>query len=398
MQFDYPFKGSEIKDLHTRQVLLAVRDNAPVSRSELCALTGISKSTSTRLVDDLLRDGFLEESGAMDSPGSRRKPIGLRLNPNRFYCIGVNITQSAIRTILTDFSATPLAESREEISSPMTAQSLAEQIEREVLAILAQNGKAPQQVLGAGVGLPGQVDSRTGMLINYASQGEITQFPLRDELEKRFSFPVLISNNVSSLILSEKTFSRETASDNCLFVSCWDGIGGAAVIGGTLLTGSTGAVGEVGHTIVEPFGKKCRCGGYGCAEAYCLPETLCEDVTFSVLRGRHSILSGKVTPETVMAAFEAGDSLCIEHVTRLAEKLSICLANAVNILNPDTVILAGKLFDLSEPFFQLTQALIREKLLNCSERTIVFHRRLSDHLLFRLGAVSLVFDAFFQQR
>ena len=399
MKLNFLDQGSVSKNFHTMKILCAVHENPGISRSMLSKLEGISKPTTTRIVDQLLQEKWLIETGTIVNATSKRKPIGLTLNPNRFCCIGITISQNIIIAVITDFEAKPLYECHMAPINPQTPEELYKPIEELIVKVILQAGKSEEDILGVGIGLPGLINKKTGMVTNYAFQGILTDLPFQNALQTRFSFPILIDNNVNTLILSEQIFPQNEFSRNSLFINYWGGIGAAAILDGHLLAGSSNAVGEIGHTIVQPSGLKCRCGNLGCAETYCLPETICAMVSQSLNRGRKSLLGSTDLPDIqrILACWEKGDILCSEHIMATAEKLSLCFANAINTLDPDTVILSGEFFEYSESFFNLVIERTREKLLRNDAGSIRFILRHASDLNIRLGAVSLVFDAFFKR-
>lgn len=392
--------SSSVRDLHALRVLSCVRDHAPVSRAAVSRLEHLSKSTVTRLVDQLLADGLLIETGQLDVPDAKRKPIALRLNPDAHYCIGVNASRHSLHYVVTDFAGELHLNERVSIGGLKTADEFVRAVIEVIRDALLRTGAAPEKVLGVGVGIPGLVDDQSGLILNFASESRWMNVPLKALLEKEFPFPAHVDNDVNTLILSEQLFNPGEDMSNCVFANCWDGVGSAVIMGGHLLRGYSNSVGEIGHMVIEPRGRLCTCGKSGCVEAYCSPDVLCADVTEALRRGRASMLGSPADPERVtyqdvMACFEKGDPLCVEHVQRLAQYLSICLSNTINILNPKTMIISGELFEISEAFFRIVRDFTCEMLISQMNQSVVFVKRSVKDKIYERGAVSLVYNAFY---
>lgn len=388
--------SSQIKDIHAMKVLGCVRRQGAVSRTDVSQLEGMSKSTVTRIVDELIAEGFLIETGQMTASSSRRKPIALQICPDRYRCIGVNATRNSLRCVMTDFAAGLIGQTRASLRDVNDTESLIAVIADAIRTLIAETHTVPEQVLGAGIGMPGLVDNATGTVVNFASESILPPIPLASRLEEEFGFPIFVDNNVNAYILSEQFFNVSEDTENCVFVNCWDGIGSAAIINGTLLRGYSNSVGEIGHMIVQPGGRRCRCGKEGCAEMYCSPESLLGDVSLSLNRGRTShIESDRLTLPQLLVQYESGDALCREHVNRAAQYLSICLSNVINVLNPKTLILSGELFETGDTLFNIVREMTLEKLISQMNQSVVFIRRSRENPIYRLGAVSLVFADFY---
>ena len=211
-----------------------------------------------------------------------------------------------------------------------------------------------------------------------------------------------MDNDVNTLVLSEQLFNGNEDTSNCLFVNGWDGVGSSVIINGILLRGATNSVGEIGHMIVEPSGRKCTCGKDGCVEAYCTAEALCESTRESIRRGRKTSLNDcanghikSITCADILRCYEQGDQLCTEQVQNVARYLSICLSNTINLLNPNTLIFAGEMVEYSDLFFQTVREYTNELLISPSDQSVTFIRRSINDKYYVYGSISLVYAAFF---
>ncbi|MBE5786879.1 MAG: ROK family transcriptional regulator [Clostridiales bacterium] len=387
--------NSIIKEVHRQKVLQCVRMNQPISRTSVSQVAGISKPTVSRIVDELITDGLLIETGSM-AASSKRKPTGLKINPAAFYCIGMNITKRAIRVAVVDFSAEPVYQNKKELSESITAEELTDFACAQLKNAIESSRIPPEKILGAGVGVAGIVDHTSGVIVNFASAGKLTNIPLKKILEENFPYRFFIDNETNTRILAEHEFGFAKGVDDCIFVTHREGLGSGVLSNGALLRGSRNITGEFGHTVINTQGRQCSCGKYGCIEAYCSTLALEKNIRQSVRHSRSTFIHPEeITCERIMQAFEEGDELCGEHVLQIANVLSTGISNLIHILNPSMVILCGDMFDHSPRFRLAVEHYAQEMLLDPGMQSPVFQFRSTRDTVYRIGAAALVFQNFF---
>jgi glucokinase len=201
--------------------------------------------------------------------------------------------------------------------------------------------------IGAGIGVPGIIDMETGMMRKSANLPGWSDYPVRDEIERRLGARVFLENDANVAALGEKWLGAARDVDNMAMVTLGTGIGGAIILNGKIFYGMNGMAGEFGHVTVEPNGVPCGCGNHGCAERYA-------SATAVVRMAREAIESGHA-PELAKAAgsdaeFSARsiynlaiqgneDAQRIFH--RFGTALGMLLADLVNILNLDMFVIGG---------------------------------------------------------
>lgn len=388
--------NSVIKELHTREVLSCIRHHEPISRTDVSKFTGISKSTVSRLIEDLLQLGLVMETGSLEAT-SKRKPQGICINPDAYYCIGINLTRHAMRIVITTLTMQALYQVKYSICDHNTPDAFIHSISLALSQAIDDSGIDKEKILGVGVGVPGIVDYQNGVIINFASASKLRQIPLKVELEARFPYTFYIDNESNSRALAEQQLGYAVGYSNSIFLSCWDGLGSGIVSNGVIMRGAGNITGEIGHMVINPSGKRCFCGKNGCLEAYCTAETLVEAVDYSLAHGRSSSLSREnLTSRSILEAFEQGDPLCCEHVYQMANLLGLGISNLIQIVNPEIIILAGNMFDESEKFFQAVEDSTAERLFDFAAQNVIFRRRNSNDNVYRIGAAALVHQAFFE--
>jgi glucokinase len=241
----------------------------------------------------------------------------------------------------------------------------------------ANRKKRTTAIVGIGVGIAGQVDADQGILLGTPNLSQATvDLPLAEELSKRFSVPCALRNDVQIAALGEQHFGAGRGCDDFLCVFVGTGVGGALVQSGSLLRGSSGTAGEIGHLVIHADGRLCGCGGRGHLEAYASRTAITRWILGELRRGRGSQLSatvdltrgeapgGTAIRSGVLArAVGNGDQLAIEAIRDAGRFLGIGLASVINFVNPSRIILGGGVIEAVDLLLDVaTDAARREAL------------------------------------
>jgi predicted NBD/HSP70 family sugar kinase len=331
----------EVRRYNLGAVLQRLHIGGPVSRSELVALTGLNRSTVGALVAELAEQGLVIE--APGSAGSVGRP-SLMVMPQPRSAIVLAFDFRVDRTVGAivglggeTISRVERSRQRSEFAPDLSVAQLID-MAHELLE------EVPEETLwvGTGVGVPGIVNERTGVVSQAPNLGWIdVPFAqmVTDALRKEFGeVPTTVTSNDADLgALAEHTRGAAVDSGNVIYVSGEVGIGGGVVLGGALMTGAGGFGGEIGHMIVNPAGIECRCGSRGCWET-----VIGRGAVLSCIQDSNSV--GDV--QDVIDAALAGDAVVQERLASVGRWLGIGLVNLINIFNPEVIVLGGHLGQL----------------------------------------------------
>ncbi len=389
------------KEDHKINIINCIRKFGPISRTEIGKRTKISKPTITRVIDDYMQMGIIKETGTLTS-SSKRKPIGIELNPEAFYCIGINISKNVLRAIIADFTMNIVTKQQISIKMMYDQDVFLSTVCNSIEQLIRKSGVEKSKLLGIGIGVPGIVDNKSGIIIDFASIHNMMNIKLREFLESRFKLPVFVDNDANTQALGEYWYGYSINCRNSIFVSCREGIGSGIIADGAILRGKNNVTGEFGHMIVNAFGRKCNCGRYGCIEAYCSTESI-ESITKEYLmRGRKSSLLEDTNGSTddidyhkICIHASEGDGLCRERLQEAANILSIGLANLIDIINPEIIILSGDLFEGNDIFYNMVIEYSREKLFSSYSQDVIFKKREINDILYEIGAAAMVYKDYF---
>ena len=325
----------------------------PLSRAGVAATTGLTRSTVSRLADELVAGGLLEEGeAALGTPGRPAKP----LRPSTRVCaVGLQVNAAHVAARLIDLRGEVVAESRSEPdlvgSDPIGALSLLADHLGTVLAATPQGGR----VVGAGLALPGVVDGTGERLLLAPNLGWRDVAPWAGLREQLPEVPLSLGNeaNLAAHAFTQPAPGRSGRSSHFLYVSGEIGIGGAVVTDSRVQTGRHGFAGEIGHMPFRPGDDPCPCGSDGCLERYA---------------GRLAMTRrAGLPPSTTLAELdrlaEAGHEPSREAVDLAAEALGVVLAGAVNLLDVPMIVLGGEIGDLADRIAPRVQARLRARVM-----------------------------------
>jgi glucokinase len=217
-----------------------------------------------------------------------------------------------------------------------------------------------KKIVGVGIGAAGMVNREKGILLNAVNLG-LKELPLTEPLSKRYGgVPCKLGNDVEVATLGELHFGAGRGCDNFICIFVGTGIGSGIVFDGKQHRGTTGTAGEVGHMIIEADGRLCACGARGCLETYASRTAVAKQIHSDVLRGidtsvrdKIDMTKGILRSKVIADALDDGDEVVTRAVSDGARYMGMGLANVVNLINPERVILGGGLVEAVEVYYKL---------------------------------------------
>ncbi|WP_284742132.1 ROK family transcriptional regulator [Amycolatopsis sp. RTGN1] len=322
-------------------VLGAVSRGGPLTRAALAELTGLTKSTVSKLVGDLVDAGLLAETGPARAGERGRPGVEVVLSGARVASLGleINVDYLAVR-VLDLTGGVRFAARRERDNRGSRPKKVLAELQALATEALTETHRLGLEVAGAVLAVSGPVGD--GVLFSAPNLGWQDVRPA-DLL--RLPVPVELDNEANLAALGELWFGD--GERDFLYVSGEVGIGAGLVVNGTLFSGARGLAGELGHVVVAPDGPRCRCGGSGCLETFAGQEAL--------------LTAGRVgSVPALLAALSRGDTAALEACTAAGRALGVALTSAVNLLDIDRIVLGGVFTQLypwvSEPVSEVLSA------------------------------------------
>ncbi|HEX9885626.1 MAG TPA: ROK family protein [Longimicrobiales bacterium] len=238
---------------------------------------------------------------------------------------------------------------------------------KEAVAEVCGGGGGDGSVLGMGIGSPGPLDRARGLVLNTPNLGW-TDLPLRDLLSTAVGLPATLDNDANCATYGEWWQGAGRGARLLVGITLGTGIGGGIVLDGELLHGVSDAAGEIGHMTIDFTGRRCKCGNYGCLEAYCSGPNIAARAREGLEAGAESILIDlveghldRITAATVYEAVVLKDDLANEVMKETAKILGAGIANVINALNPDRVVVAGGVTRAGPYLFDPLRAEVRRR-------------------------------------
>lgn len=220
---------------------------------------------------------------------------------------------------------------------------------------------AGAEVIGAGVGAPGPLDRHTGVVLLTPNLGWVNM-PLRQRLHDGLGLPMALDNDANCAVLGEWWQGAAQGTSNAVGLTIGTGIGGGIIIGGRLYHGASDIAGEVGHMTIDANGRRCKCGNYGCIEAYASGPNIALRAVEAIESGATSILPSyvngdlrRITAQTVYEAAQADDELALDVVRDTARFLGAAVGSLINIFNPEAVVIVGGVTLAGDSLFEPLQ-------------------------------------------
>ncbi|MFG2966384.1 MULTISPECIES: ROK family transcriptional regulator [unclassified Streptomyces] len=331
----------DIRTANRYEVLRHIIAESPTSRQELASVTGLSLATVATLVGELLELRMITEVGFEDSAGGR--PRGLvAVNASGGALIGVDIAETYVHVELFDLGLNVLARAEEDMRpGEHRPQQVVGHVAAAVGSVVAQAGVEGARVLGVGVSVPGQVDRDTG-IAEYAPNWDWHDVPLLDLLSEHIAYPLHLDNPLRACAVAEQWFGAARGRGDTVVVNLGTGVGAGLALGGGLHRGVSNSAGEWGHTTLVLDGRLCHCGNHGCVETYVGAPGIM--LNLRELSPQSPLLHPEDQTATVDALARGvadGDPVAVRVVRDTARYIGAGVANLVNLLNPELVVLSS---------------------------------------------------------
>jgi N-acetylglucosamine repressor len=341
----------QLKEQNRDLVLKILFESARISRAEIARMTGLTRTTVSDIITDLIEGGLVSEVGTGVSIGGK-SPIMLSLVDDSRLMIGLDLAYNQFRGAVVDLRG----QIRHMVTLPVNDYNGERAIEA-TFKVLDQLVQPPyQSVIGIGVGAPGLVNSKEGIVVN-AVNLEWQNLPLKQILQQRYNLPVTVLNDCQAAAMGEFIFGGNTPpSRNMIVVRAGHGIGTGVIIDGTIFQGDSGGAGEIGHVVmVRSGGIPCRCGNSGCLETLASARAVLQRAERLMNKGIKTCLApipGGLSQDQMIEAYQAGDELAQQVINEAGYYLGLAISSLVSTLNIHCIILMGEMTRYGQPWLE----------------------------------------------
>ena len=352
-----------------------IRRKGPISRAEIARTIGLSIPTVMKITEEFSHKQFVQDVGKGESSGGKRPEL-LELVPDSKYIIGVGVGRSKTNVLMMNLAGEVFIREIMETGGTAVPEVWISRLIQVIENVIRESGLSRKQILGMGIGMPGILDEKSGKVL-FSPDFKWENVDMLTPVRERFKMDITIENANRALAMGEYYFGAGVDSRNFLVVNLGHGIGSAIMREGEFYRGSSGSSGEIGHIILEKNGPKCNCGNLGCLEAIASGNAIARDAKIAVLEGNATKIMelvnediNRIEAKTVFEAARLGDRLAIQITERAMQYIGIGLANYINLLDPDLIILFGGLTNAGDIFLKKVKEVLRERQMKFAGRQV----------------------------
>jgi predicted NBD/HSP70 family sugar kinase len=319
--------------------------NQELSCADLSDLTNKSLPLTTRILNELIDQGEIVETGFASSSGGRR-PQMYSLKADQMYIVSVAMDQMITRFIMVDMRNNYVGEVKKiELVLANNPDAL-NQLAHGLNDYINSSGIPKDKIGGIGIGMPGFVDVIKG--INHSCLKTENGASIVSTLESVVGIPVLIDNDSSLIALAELRFGAVRNKQNAMVINVGWGIGLGMIMKGELFRGHNGFAGEFSHIHLFTNNKMCGCGKSGCLETEASLVAIAEKAIHGLQQGKVSVLKNltlehiETTSEAIMDAAVKGDKFAIELLSEAGYHIGRGVAILIHLFNPELIVLSGR--------------------------------------------------------
>ncbi|NOU62478.1 ROK family protein [Paenibacillus sp. LMG 31461] len=380
-------------------IIQALRKHGSMPRIELTKITELSRATISSTISELIECNLVKETEKAPSTGGR-PAIALELVPGSHAIIGADLDNQIWTLCEFDLLGNVLHMTKIPVSSPRPESAIQALIEH-----ISDTAKGAEKELIQMIGLsvPGLVDTRKGTIKSAADLGW-ANVDIEDMVKTAFGWPVVAMNRHRARGLAECRFGSGRDYEHMIYVGVGSGIAAGIFNDRQLVSGSFGGAGELGHITMEPDGPVCPCGNNGCLHLYATAPAIEQEARRLLRSGMASSLLNQKFPgndlqllqaHDVCKAADEGDELAVQVINQAATYLGIALANLVNLLNPEAIILGGFIPGMCSTYVKTATKVMNQRSMPALSSGISVHTAVLGEIGGALGAINFALDKHF---
>jgi predicted NBD/HSP70 family sugar kinase len=351
---------------HRALILSELPPGAARSRKELSARTGLSPATVLRITRQMLQGKLLRETAAEPRKGAGRPSPELEIDGRAGVVLGLNPLAPTARALLLDLKGEVLREFQAPLDLRRGRDAVLASLKGLVRKAARQVPAGAGPLVGVGVAVPGQWDKESGLSLSYPRLPDWREVPLRKLVESWTRLPTRLIGHMPAMAVAEGAARARSGFGDLACVYVDDHVGLGAIVNGEVLEGVSGNAGELGHVTVQPEGPVCYCGNTGCLETLASCATVVDLMRESGPAPRSF--------EEVVAMARGGHPFASRLLDRAATLLGIGVASALNLLNPQIVVLNGRFFDAEDLVLAPLRQSIKNRALPSALRPVTIER------------------------
>ncbi|WP_320127492.1 ROK family transcriptional regulator [uncultured Sphaerochaeta sp.] len=392
-----------LQEMNLQKILKVIVEERIVSRADIAKKTNITPATVSTLVQILI-DRKIAKMGNFASSTGGRRAVSIEIDNGSLYCLGVTVKKRMVTSAIVSLAGDVIARQENLYPVPSTTEKILGTLVSSIDALLEIAEQKKLKIIGIGVGVHGVVDYQNGISV-FAPAFQWKNIHIKKLLEEKYSYPILVDNDVRVMVLAEKYLGKYRQLENFIFLSLDSGVGGGILINGKVLRGVSSAAGEIGHIRVQEQGYKCVCGNYGCLETVASEVGLVRCALDEIKLGYPTLITeyienddlSNVNFEVIYRAALANDALALRILQKMGDYVGNALADIVNMFNPEMIIIGGKIslaWDLFKD--EIRKTVISQSMTECNEDVLIVKSSF-DGAAGEIGAAALVISDLFEK-
>ena len=348
---------THVKRANRGAILKLLHEQGAMSRKKLAEALRLTPAAISKITGELIAEGLVREGKSVPADGGiGRREVLIELETRACCALGVliNIGQAVLSAVWLDGSV--IFSEEVALPRPAPADETVSKLWARLRELASDAGIPDEKLLGIGVAVRGLTDPEKSIARNTLGALDAEDYPLAEAFSKVSGLPAVMDNNVRALFAAQMFEARDKTSRSQFFIRCEYGIGAALSIGSEIWPGSTGTCSEIGHIpVIRRGGKPCSCGKSGCLETIASPAAILEDARAILSPERTPVLwktaqakgADALDVTDVLEAARSGDKGVAEVVDRAVGALGTALKAVLYTVDPQKIVLYGKIFDNS---------------------------------------------------
>lgn len=316
-------------------VLKSIRQDAPFTRMDVVRKVNLSLPTVGSILTGLIDDGYAMEIGNGESRGGR-PPTLYRFNPRAGFAIGVEFRIPTLVIGLVDLQNNLIDLDEYPFDDDVDRNYITQTLLGGIAKLLDDYAVPTDKLVGIGLGVPGFVDSETGVWLRYPRLPNLRDAPIRAALIQQLNVPVYIQNEANVYANAELRYGTSQIQGDALFITWSEGVKASVYIDGSIVSGRYGNFGAIGHFIVVENGRPCYCGSKGCLEMYASGYAFRD-----AIQATADNVQATLQPIDIFPLAETGDPFSIQLVEETIPYLASALVSLIRLTDISQVILLG---------------------------------------------------------
>lgn len=377
---------ADLKRKNILNILLAIMTNTGLTKPEISKCISATQVTVHNLINELVKQGLLLENGNARSNGGRKASL-YKFDEDYGYIVALNISQQGIQTGLYSLTLKPLYHNNLWIDTSYS-DKMQDVILNEINTAIQTNRLSPERCLGIGITVPGRVDPVNHIIQKLVHVAGWQGVDLKQFIEDKTGVSTYIENDNNANALALKCTGIVKEDTNAVFVSITSGMSVGILLKGSLLHGSHGSAGEIGHTTVEIDGPLCTCGNRGCLESMISYSRILELARMRL--ADESI----VDIHQIITLVKSGNEKACKLIDEISTYFSIALDHIAKVYDPDIIIIDNLLLhDLKDLYYTTVEKVYSRNAFLQRDKLKIMINQLED--ISTIGAAAVVEERLF---